>query len=161
MAKVIDTASEDSRRRSATARRWKRGVADIGMDTYAGLTAVIASAVKQSRISPRRHSGLLRRFAPRNDDGVGIVPFSMALEIVKRFAAGLAAPEGLAGGRAEFGEKLRVLRAAWRTCDRLDAEQRPARARCAPLAGGSRRAPAPARSRARSCSSPGSRNRSA
>ncbi|WBL79427.1 hypothetical protein I3J27_03095 [Bradyrhizobium xenonodulans] len=29
--------------------------------------AVIASAAKQSRILPRRQSGLLRRFAPRND----------------------------------------------------------------------------------------------
>ncbi|OSJ24953.1 hypothetical protein BSZ19_40430 [Bradyrhizobium japonicum] len=29
--------------------------------------SVIASAAKQSRLPPRRDSGLLRRFAPRND----------------------------------------------------------------------------------------------
>ena len=32
-----------------------------------GPFSVIASAAKQSRIPPRRQSGLLRRFAPRND----------------------------------------------------------------------------------------------
>ncbi|RTE92049.1 hypothetical protein D6B98_16790 [Bradyrhizobium sp. LVM 105] len=31
------------------------------------INAVIASAAKQSRVSPRKESGLLRRFAPRND----------------------------------------------------------------------------------------------
>jgi len=34
---------------------------------HISLHAVIASAAKQSRISPRRRSGLLRRCAPRND----------------------------------------------------------------------------------------------
>src|SRR5690242_13684674 len=33
------------------------------------LPVVIASEAKQSRPLPRRQSGLLRRYAPRNDDG--------------------------------------------------------------------------------------------
>ncbi len=37
--------------------------------TRIGVNIVIASGAKQSRLSPLTDSGLLRRFAPRNDDG--------------------------------------------------------------------------------------------
>src|SRR6185437_11704846 len=39
--------------------------------------AVIASEAKQSRLPPRRQSGLLRRFAPRNDGSVCCLTCSM------------------------------------------------------------------------------------
>ena len=45
--------------RSASGRRERHAVVP---------TSVIASAAKQSRLLPRRPSGLLRRCAPRNDD---------------------------------------------------------------------------------------------
>src|ERR1700758_4408424 len=51
---------------------------------------------------------------------------SMTLEIIKGFAAGLAAPQRLAGGRAEFGEQLGIIRAALRARHLLHAEQRAA-----------------------------------
>src|SRR3954451_18088670 len=35
--------------------------------------SVIASEAKQSRISSRRQSGLLRRFAPRNDEALATI----------------------------------------------------------------------------------------
>src|SRR5437763_10505905 len=54
---------------------------------------------------------------------------SVTLEIVERLAAALAAPQRLAGGRAEFGEPFGILRTASRTCDLLHAEQRAARVR--------------------------------
>src|SRR5215467_13609145 len=52
----------------------------------------------------------------------------MALEVIERLAAASAAPERLAGGRAEFREQFGILRATLRTLNLLDAEQRPARA---------------------------------
>src|SRR6476659_6387065 len=52
--------------------------------------------------------------------------WSMALEIIERLAAALAAPQRLAGGRAELGQELGVLGTAVRTRDGLLAEQRTA-----------------------------------
>ena len=52
---------------------------------------------------------------------------SDAFEIIERFRTGAAAPQRLAGGRAEFGNALRVARAAARTRDVLFAEQRATR----------------------------------
>src|ERR1035437_10526592 len=49
---------------------------------------------------------------------------SVTLEIVERFAAALAAPQRLAGGRTEFGEHFGILGAALRTRNLLYAEQR-------------------------------------
>ena len=59
----------------------------------------------------------------------------MTLEIIERLAAAPAAPQRLAGGRAEFGQQFGILRAALRTRHLLLAEQRaaelrPAAARC-------------------------------
>src|SRR6185437_15342444 len=51
----------------------------------------------------------------------------MTLEIIEGFAAGLAAPQRLAGGRAEFRQQLRVGRAALRARNVLHAEQCAAR----------------------------------
>src|SRR5207237_5180467 len=51
---------------------------------------------------------------------------SVTLEIVERLAAALAAPQRLAGGRAEFGEQFGIRRAALRACYLLLAEQRAA-----------------------------------
>jgi hypothetical protein len=79
------------------------------------------SAAKQSTLA-LRHNGLLR-FA-RNDG----IDASMTLEIIERFAASLAAPQRLAGGRAEFGQQFGILRTALRTGVLLLAEQRAARA---------------------------------
>src|ERR1700758_18793 len=53
---------------------------------------------------------------------------SMTLEIIEGFAAGLAAPQRLAGGRAEFGQQLGMVRTALRAGYLLHAEQRAARA---------------------------------
>jgi hypothetical protein len=36
------------------------------------IETVVASAAKQSRLSDARKAGLLRRFAPRNDDFQGL-----------------------------------------------------------------------------------------
>src|SRR5258708_17630776 len=55
---------------------------------------------------------------------------SMTFEIVERFAAALAAPQRLAGGRTELRQQLGILRAALRTGHLLYAEQRAARASC-------------------------------
>src|SRR5437868_1319326 len=51
----------------------------------------------------------------------------MTLEIVERLAARLAAPQRLAGGRAEFGKHFGIGGAALRTGHLLLAEQRAAR----------------------------------
>src|SRR5260370_29491502 len=51
---------------------------------------------------------------------------SMTFEIVERFAAAFAAPQRLAGGRAEFRQHLGVLGAALRARHLLHAEQRAA-----------------------------------
>src|SRR3954468_23303249 len=53
----------------------------------------------------------------------------MTLEIIEGFAAGLAAPQRLAGGRTEFRQQLGILRAALRARHLLLAEQRAARVR--------------------------------
>src|SRR5664279_4829432 len=50
----------------------------------------------------------------------------VTLEIVERFAAALAAPQRLAGGRAEFGQHFGILGTALRTRHLLFAEQRAA-----------------------------------
>src|SRR6202012_4236611 len=55
--------------------------------------------------------------------------WSMTLEIIKGFAAALAAPQRLAGGRAEFREQLGVAGAALRARDPLFGEPRAARTR--------------------------------
>src|SRR5258707_4850396 len=55
---------------------------------------------------------------------------SVTLEIIERLAAALAAPQRLAGGRAEFGQQFGVLGTALRARHLLLAEQRAARARC-------------------------------
>src|SRR4051794_28898674 len=52
----------------------------------------------------------------------------MTLEIIERFAARLATPQRLAGGRAEFGQQLGIPRTALRARHLLLAEQRAARA---------------------------------
>src|SRR5713101_6607704 len=51
---------------------------------------------------------------------------SMTFEIVERFAAALAAPQRLAGGRAEFRQHLGIPGAALRARHLLHAEQRAA-----------------------------------
>src|SRR3954470_11663274 len=51
---------------------------------------------------------------------------SMTLEIVERLAAAPAAPQRLAGRRAEFREQFGIVGAALRTGDDLLAEQRTA-----------------------------------
>src|ERR1700733_1080829 len=53
---------------------------------------------------------------------------SMTLEIIERLAAALAAPQGLATRRTEFGDHLRVFRSALRTGDFRLRKQRPASA---------------------------------
>src|ERR1700744_5105102 len=50
----------------------------------------------------------------------------MTLEIIKGFAAALATPQRLAGGRAEFGQQFGISRTALRARDLLLAEQRAA-----------------------------------
>src|SRR4051794_7325862 len=50
----------------------------------------------------------------------------MTLEIVERLAAAFAAPQRLAGGRAEFGKHLGIVRTALRARHSLLAEQRTA-----------------------------------
>src|SRR3954454_23786333 len=54
----------------------------------------------------------------------------MTLEIVERLAAALAAPQRLAGRRAEFRNHLGIAGSALRTADYLLAEQRAAGAGC-------------------------------
>src|ERR1700731_264911 len=51
---------------------------------------------------------------------------SMTFEIVERFAAALAAPQRLAGGRTEFRQHFGILGAALRARHLLHAEQRAA-----------------------------------
>src|SRR5258708_1587479 len=51
---------------------------------------------------------------------------SMTLEIIEWLPATPAAPQRLAGGRAEFGEHFGIVGAALRTRHRLHAEQRAA-----------------------------------
>src|SRR5580704_12068753 len=51
---------------------------------------------------------------------------SVTFEIIERLAAVLAAPQRLAGSRAEFGQYLGISRAALRTRYLLDPEQRAA-----------------------------------
>src|SRR5687767_2957376 len=51
---------------------------------------------------------------------------SMALEIIDRFAGALAAPQRLAGGRAELAEHLGIHGAALRARHLFDTEQRAA-----------------------------------
>src|SRR5271165_74479 len=58
----------------------------------------------------------------------GVSMTSMTLEIIEGFAAALAAPQRLAGGRAELGKQLGVVRAALWAPDLLHAKQRTARA---------------------------------
>src|SRR5882724_1055509 len=53
----------------------------------------------------------------------------MTFEVVERFAAALAAPQRLAGGRAELRQHLGIPGAALRALDLLYAEQRAAGAR--------------------------------
>src|SRR5215510_1603463 len=52
--------------------------------------------------------------------------WSMTLEVIEGFAAVLATPQRLAGGRAEFGEQFGVFRTALRAFHLLLAEQRAA-----------------------------------
>ena len=126
----------------------------------------------------KRHRDGVSGFAAQIVDGETVkarcdATWSMTLEIVERFAAGLAAPQRLAGGRAELGQQLGIGGAALRTgdvpvrrtargvslrpaaarCRRRAACRgrprsssrwsRPATARCGWSAGRSRRAPAP------------------
>src|SRR5262245_4420489 len=65
-----DAGAIGLRGRGACAARMRSRVCFFEMRVCSGVGAfypVIASAAKQSRIPPREDSGLLRRFAPRND----------------------------------------------------------------------------------------------
>src|SRR6478735_12159685 len=129
MANVNDTASDASRRRSLTARRWKRGAA-------ADITGTLDLSHYRHCEEPLRRSnpdclyrGSLDCFAALAMT-VGLAScVSMTLEIIERFAAGPAAPERLAGGGAEFGQQLGIRRAALRARNGLLAEQCAARIR--------------------------------
>ena len=52
----------DSRMRGNDSRVWRHTI------------HVIASEAKQSILATQRKNGLLRRFAPRNDGGFGVIP---------------------------------------------------------------------------------------
>ena len=87
-------------------------------------SSVIArsGATKQSILSFRGDMDCFASLAMTD-----ITMASMTFEIIKRFAAALAAPQRLAGGRAKFGQQLGIPGAALRTGHLLFAEQRAAR----------------------------------
>src|ERR1700722_7788720 len=71
--------------------------------------------------------------SPGSRQGRESPPASMccsdAFELIEGLAAGLATPQGFAGGRSEFRDALDLLGAATGAAQRLLAEQRAARGR--------------------------------
>ena len=67
---ALSLAQEALREERADKEHWRDQAK--GRWDARSLHIVIASAAKQSRIPPRTQSGLLRRYAPRNDDWIGL-----------------------------------------------------------------------------------------